>query len=133
MEILLHVKGKKLEKDDKAAIDEYVKRMSPFCKVKVVFHKELKGFLPKNGSFVVNVNKGGKAVSSTELAETINDICVNGYSRIEFVLSNEYLYEGADRDMAISYLDMSDGICVVALSEQLYRAFTILNNITYHK
>lgn len=133
MEILLHINSKKLQKDFTAALDEYKKRTSPFSKVNVIFHKNITDFTPKNGSYVINVNANGELVSSPALAELINNICVDGYSTIEFILSDDFSYNQADKQLAVSYLKMSSDLTAVCLMEQIYRAYTIQNNITYHK
>lgn len=133
MEIILHIEARKLDNDYKKASDEYIKRMSFFACVKIICHKNLKEASLTKGSYVINVNPAGEKLSSTDLAGKINDICVNGYSRIEIIISNNFTYENADLSLAISTLKMEEQLTLTALCEQLYRAFTIQNNITYHK
>ncbi len=133
MEIILHIEARKLDNDYKNASDEYIKRMSPFACVKIICHKNLKETSLSKGSYVINVSPAGEKLSSTDLADRINSICVNGYSRIEIIISNNYIYENADLNLAISNLKIEEQLTLTALCEQLYRGFTILNNITYHK
>lgn len=133
MEIILHIQAKKLDSKFNSAINEYVKRISPFAAVKVSTHKDIRSISFKEGSYIINVNPSQSLITSTHLAEKINDICVTGYSRIEFVISSSYSYAESHYDFAITYMNMDNQLVLVALTEQLYRAFTILNNITYHK
>ena len=133
MEIILHIQAKKLDRQFNSAINEYVKRISPFAAVKVTTHGDIRNIPFKAGSYIINVNPAHELISSAYMAEKINDICVTGYSRIELIISNSYSYAGSHFDFGISYMDMDSQLVLVALTEQLYRAFTILNNITYHK
>lgn len=133
MEIILHIQSKKLDSKFNSAINEYVKRISPFAAVKINTHGDIRNISFKEGSYIINVNPAHGLISSTYMAEKINDICVSGYSRIELIISNSYSYAGSNFDFGISYMNMDSQLVLVALTEQLYRAFTILNNITYHK
>lgn len=133
MEIILHIQSKKIDCQFNSAIIEYVKRISPFAAVKINTHGDIRNISFKEGSYIINVNPAHALISSTYMAEKINDICVSGYSRIELIISNSYSYAESHFDFSISYMDMDTQLVLVALTEQLYRAFTILNNITYHK
>lgn len=133
MEIILHIQSKKLDNKFNSAINEYIKRISPFATIKVCTHGDITNIPFKEGSYIINVNPAHALISSTSLAEKMNAICVSGYSRIELIISNSYSYAGSHFDFGISYLNMDSQLVLVALTEQLYRAFTILNNITYHK
>ncbi|MCM1082325.1 MAG: 23S rRNA (pseudouridine(1915)-N(3))-methyltransferase RlmH [Clostridium sp.] len=133
MEIILHIQAKKLDRQFNSAVNEYVKRLSPFAAVKINTHKDIQNIPLQSGSYIINVNPSHPLISSTYMAEKINDICVSGYSRIELIVSSSYSYAKSNFDFSISYMDMDSQLVLVALTEQLYRAFTILNNITYHK
>ncbi|MDE6025160.1 MAG: 23S rRNA (pseudouridine(1915)-N(3))-methyltransferase RlmH [Lachnospiraceae bacterium] len=133
MEIQIHLTGRRLDANFQSATDEYIKRISAFCKIKLSFHKKLEDISPKAGAYVINVNPCADLIDSPQLASEINRICVNGFSKIEVFLSNSFIYEKADLSFALSHLHMDEGLTCVSLTEQIYRAFTILNNITYHK
>ncbi len=133
MEIILHIQAKKLDRRFNSAINEYVKRISPFAAVKVTTHRDIRNIPFKEGSYIINVAPSHALISSAYMAEKINDICVTGYSRIELIISSSYSYAESHFDFGISYMNMDSQLVLVALAEQLYRAFTILNNITYHK
>lgn len=133
MEIILHIQSEKPDSKFNSAINEYIKRISPFATVKVTTHGDISNIPFQKGSYIINVNPAHKLISSEYMAEKINTICVSGYSRIELIISNSYSYSGSQFDFGISYMNMDIRLTLVALTEQLYRAFTILNNITYHK
>lgn len=133
MEIILHIQAKKLDRQFNSAINEYVKRISPFATVKISTHGDIRNISFQEGSYIINVSPAHELIASACMAEKINAICVTGYSRIELIISNSYSYAGSHFDFGISYMDMDSQLVLVALTEQLYRAFTILNNITYHK
>lgn len=150
--------GKIKEKYFTAAIDEYVKRLSRFVKLNITevqdekipdnasgkemeLVKEKEGAkilakLPQN-SFVVTLCIEGKELSSEELAEKISDISMTS-SNITFIIGGSLGL--ADAVKCKSNLRLSFGrmtlphqLMRVVLLEQIYRAFKINNNESYHK
>lgn len=137
MEINLHIETKKLDKNLKSAIDEYVKRTSPYCRINIKLYKSLEKLTMKAGSKAYLVIPGSNSTSSPGLAQLINQLNVQGYSCIEFIISNsEALGDFNSNNLEafnLSSFTMSPDLTTVVLTEQLYRAYTIMNNITYHK
>lgn len=134
MEIIIHVFSKKIDKDFDAATSEYVKRTSPYCKIKLNRYKKASTPTLSKNSYVFLVNAGEDTLSSNELADKINDICISGYSCIEFIIADGLILDDlTTNSFNLSSFDMSNELTVVALTEQIYRAYTIQNNITYHK
>lgn len=150
--------GKIKEKYFTAAIDEYAKRLSRFVKLNITevpdekipdnasgkemeLVKEKEGAkilakLPQN-SFVVTLCIEGKELSSEELAEKISDISMTS-SNITFIIGGSLGL--ADAVKCKSNLRLSFGrmtlphqLMRVVLLEQIYRAFKINNNESYHK
>ena len=150
--------GKIKEKYFTAAIDEYAKRISRFVKLNITevpdekipdnasgkemeLIKEKEGAkilakLPQN-SFVVTLCIEGKELSSEELAEKISDISMTS-SNITFIIGGSLGL--ADAVKCKSNLRLSFGrmtlphqLMRVVLLEQIYRAFKINNNESYHK
>ena len=150
--------GKIKEKYFTAAIDEYSKRLSRFVKLNITevadekipdnssekdmeLLKEKEGAkilakLPQN-SFVVTLCIEGKELSSEELAEKISDISMTS-SNITFIIGGSLGL--ADAVKCKSNLRLSFGrmtlphqLMRVVLLEQIYRAFKINNNESYHK
>lgn len=143
MEIIIHINLRKLDTDYKKAVEEYVKRTSPFCKIKLVFYKNINSLKTSDSSFVYFVVPGTETLSSEGLAEEITKRNLEGYSRLEFVVAGENfesvkksLTESSKekaKDFSCFSFALSCDLTTCVLTEQLYRAYTILNNITYHK
>ena len=140
------------------AITEYSKRLSRFVKLNIIevadekipdnaSAKEMEIVKKKEGerilsklpanSFAVTLCVEGKELSSTELAAKISDISMTS-SNITFIIGGSLGL--SDDAKSASQLRLSFGritlphqLIRVVLLEQLYRAFKINNNETYHK
>lgn len=145
MEIYIHVNKKNIDQNCKLAIDEYIKRTSPFCKIKLILYKDFSKIKFQNNSKVFQIIPSTSTISSTDLASLISQITLSGTSCLEFIISefasekrNEFEINSLKEqfeisDISFSSFESSPDITTVYVTEQLYRAFTILNNITYHK
>ena len=150
--------GKIKEKYFTDAIAEYSKRLSRFVKLNIIevadekipdnaSEKEMEIVKNKEGerilsklpanSFTVTLCVEGKELSSTELAAKISDVSMTS-SNITFIIGGSLGL--SDNVKAASHLRLSFGritlphqLIRVVLLEQLYRAFKINNNETYHK
>lgn len=157
MDITIHINTKKPDKDYQAAINEYCKRTSPFCKLSVRYHKKAESVLQlfentqkKNNTHIICIVPGKASVSSLELADGIKNLNLHGISSIHCIIAdssfesaidfnnfNSSLLEIKNYDMPsvlnISSFEFDNCLSAVVTCEQIYRAYTILNNITYHK
>ena len=144
MEILIHIEKKKLDTDYEKAVAEYVKRLSAFCRVRCIYYKDLSKLTMHNSSACFRVVPGRDTISSEDFAIKLEQLGLSGYSRIEFVIAEQpddthtdaISCSPGDPELSIFSLSgftMSVDLTTVILTEQLYRAFTILNHITYHK
>ncbi|MBR1815789.1 MAG: 23S rRNA (pseudouridine(1915)-N(3))-methyltransferase RlmH [Lachnospiraceae bacterium] len=151
MQIILHIDTKKIDTDYEHAINEYFKRTSAFANISMKLYKDFMKLSLKDNSFKFVVVSGKASFTSTEFAKKITNIGLNGYSCIEFIISEINLYEDIYTDKNNTKdkpLDLSDenyeifnltsmniGVepTATALAEQIYRAYTINNNINYHK
>lgn len=157
MEITIHLTAKKLDTDYKNAIDEYCKRTSPYCKLNVKLYKKPDALIQmlnpdkkKNNTHVLCIIPSEKTISSPDLADRINTLNLNGISSIDCIILendnearavypdiNNSLFEITDYNnptlFSISSFEFGNELCAVVLCEQIYRAYTILNNILYHK
>lgn len=144
--------GKIKEKFFTDAINEYLKRLTRFADVKIIEVEEeskitnlelkskLEGekLLSKCSGLIVALDGGGKLLSSAEIAEFIHKKEVNGESVISFViggsngLSKEVLNR-ADLILSFGKITFPHQLFRVVLMEQIYRAFTILAGVPYHK
>lgn len=136
MEIIIHTNIKKFDTDYKKAFGEYAKRTSPYCKLTIKNYKTISQISLRKSSKKLILNSGKETISSPDLAKLIQDYNLNGFSTIEIIIpsSNEASNFNFDYDiLQLSSFNISTELSIVVLSEQIYRAYTILNNITYHK
>lgn len=144
--------GKIKEKFFTEAINEYAKRMSRFASLKILevdeetkySSLELKSkvegekLLAKCSGFIIALDGSGKTLSSTEIADFIHKKEISGISEISFViggsngLSNE-LKSRADLILSFGKITFPHQLFRVVLMEQIYRAFTIIDGLPYHK
>jgi len=151
--------GKVKEKYFINAINEYNQRLSAFCKLNIieikdesipqnandsqiaeVLTKEANAILAKlpKDSYIFALCVEGKQFSSEELAKEIGKIQVNGESSLTFIiggsvgLANE-IKSRANVKLSFSKMTFPHQLFRVMLTEQIYRAFKILNHHTYHK
>ena len=144
--------GKIKEKFFIDAINEYKKRLSRFCIFNIIeideVSKEMnldkkneiegKHLLEKCGGIIISMDSRGKMLESTEIAGFIKDKQVSGISEISFViggsngLSKEILNKSA---LVLSFgkITYPHQLFRVVLTEQIYRAFTIISGLPYHK
>ena len=83
------------------------------------------------------LSPSGKKFSSPELAKLLKKT-EDSFSSITFVIGGSYgvskkMFEKANLTMSFSDLTFPHQLFRVMLSEQIYRAYTIINNVTYHK
>lgn len=151
--------GKIKEKYWTQAMEEYSKRLSAFCKFQIVeldeekiknnpsasdidktLTAEGKRILLKiqKSSYTIGMCIEGKIISSEELSKKIDDIAINGYSTINFIiggswgLSNE-VKTACQFKLSMSKMTFPHQMARVVLCEQIYRAFEISTNGKYHK
>ena len=144
---------------DKFYVDdcnEYLKRLSKFHLVQVIEVDEEK--LPKNYSdkdiqkvkekeglrleknfkgYVILLDVKKEMLSSEELATKIEKLTLS-YDTITFVIGgsfgvSDYIKSKVDYAISFSKMTFPHQLFRVMLLEQIYRATTITNHITYHK
>jgi 23S rRNA (pseudouridine1915-N3)-methyltransferase len=95
----------------------------------------LKQFAPDD--YVVLLDDKGSAYTSMEFADRLQKWLNSGVRRICFVVGGPYgfskeVYERAGEAVSLSPMTFSHQIVRAIFAEQLYRAFSILNNSPYH-
>lgn len=137
------------------AVTEYQKRISAFAKINITEVKEgIYGASEKDillakqqealklkqltKGYTVALEVGGKSFSSENFAKHLQDIAVKGNSNITFIIGGSYgldkeFSDSANEKLSFSQFTYPHQMMRVILLEQIYRAFTILNNKTYHK
>lgn len=158
MKITLACVGKIKEKYLTAGIEEFTKRLTPFCKLETVSISEermpedpspaekeqvltketerLLAVIPQN-SYVIVLDVKGTLISSEELAAKFDKLALGGNSHITFVIGGAFGYTDALRkraDEAISFSRMTftHQMIRLLLVEQIYRAFKISRGEKYH-
>ena len=137
------------------AISEYSKRISRFAELKIIELKEhvsqsnnnadIQKNLLKDAEEIKKYLKGyvfcldiqGKMLSSEEFSKKIEKISLTN-SEITFVIGasnglDKTIKNLSNEKLSFSLFTFPHQLMRVIFLEQLYRAFTILNNIAYHK
>ena len=145
--------GKIKENFYKDAVSEYAKRLTRFCKFNVVEVAESrlesndinkvkviegKSIISKLKGYVIILDLAGVMLTSTDLAEKIDDLQTSGVSEITFVIGGSYglsdeIKQKADFTLCFGKMTFPHQLMRVILSEQIYRAFMINSNSEYHK
>ena len=148
--------GRVKEKYFSEAVSEYSKRLSRFCDFSLDEVKEenydkataanVEKILAVEGERIEKAIKGtpvclaieGKKISSEGLAEFIKTKIDRGEGEITFIIGGSYGIDERVKRLCkdkISFSDMTfpHTLARVMLSEQIYRAFTIINGAEYHK
>lgn len=159
MEINIISVGKIKEDYFKKAIEEYEKRLKAYCRVNfielkdesegknlsdkdinIILDKEGKRILEKikERSFIIVLDIKGRSIDSVEFSKKINDIMLDGISSIDFIIGgslgiSQEVKDKANYSLSFSKFTFPHKLMKVILMEQIYRAFTIINNKTYHK
>lgn len=158
MKITIACVGKIKEKYLTAGIEEFSKRLTPFCKLETLAINEermpdnpspaekqqvleretqrLLAIIPAN-SYVILLDVIGKQLSSPDLAAKLDELALAGNSHITFVIGGAFGYTDALRksaDLALSFSKMTftHQMIRLLLIEQIYRAFKISRGEKYH-
>ncbi len=157
MNITVLCVGKIKEKYFTDAINEYKKRMSRFGKFEIIeipdekipdraSEKEMSAIKDKEGKailaklksgYVVAMCIEGTEVSSEQLADKISAVSMTS-SNITFIIGgslglSDEVKNRSDVRMSFGRITLPHQLMRVVLCEQIYRAFKIINNESYHK
>ena len=159
MNITLICVGKLKEDYLRNACAEYQKRLQGFCRFSVeeleperlsenpsdaeitsALEKEgerILGKIPK-GAYAAALCIEGKQQSSEELAQLMERIPNEGSGTAAFIIGSSYglshkVKSSAQLKLSMSKMTFPHQLARVMLMEQIYRAYTIINNRRYHK
>ena len=160
MDIKIIAVGKIKEKFYKEAIDEYLKRMQAYNRLEIIevademaaetlSEKELEQVKEKEGErilgkiskedYVVSLEIPGKQMDSIEFAKFIENEMAEGFGRnLVFIIggSNGLAKEVSQRSnkkLSFGKMTYPHQLRRVILTEQIYRAYRIINGHPYHK
>jgi len=129
----------------KEAIEEYLKRLKPFCKVSIEEVEE-EGDPLREGDNILRILRGrrsfialderGRALSSLDFSEEMKRLFLEGEEPI-FVLGgikglSEEVKRVAMDVWSLSRLTFTHELARLVLVEQIYRAFKIMRGEPYH-
>ncbi|MES2620963.1 MAG: 23S rRNA (pseudouridine(1915)-N(3))-methyltransferase RlmH [Bacteroidota bacterium] len=154
MKITLLLVGKTSSVEIKAITTDYIKRINHYMKMEEVIIensnakntdksklKELEGewILKKisPADFVVLLDDKGKEYTSLQFSSYLQGLFNQSLKNVFFVVGGAYgfsdsVYKRANAKLSLSKLTFSHQIIRAIFLEQLYRAFTIINNEPYH-
>ena len=122
------------------AIKEYEKRLTAYCRLRILELKDNTPILPHlpERAYTVALCVEGKQKSSEELAALIDQKASEGFSEIAFVIG---AFDGLPEEvkaackfrLSFSKMPFPHQLMRVILLEQIYRAFTINAGTKYHK
>ena len=148
--------GKIKENYYKAAVAEYAKRLSRFATAQVleveettfngipndaqiqkIIETEGKNILKKAEGCIIALCIEGEQVDSVGFSQLIDKIAQTN-STITFAIGGSHglsqeVKNAASYKLSFGKITLPHQLCRVVLCEQLYRAFTIKNNLPYHK
>ena len=141
------------------AFNEYAKRLGAYCRfeclelsesklgdspsekdIALALQKEaveIKKAIPKD-AYVFALCIGAKQLSSEAFAAKINDIAASGRGKLCFIIGgsfgmDESIKSSADFKLGMSEMTFPHHLARVMLTEQVYRAFKIIEGSRYHK
>ena len=147
--------GKIKEKSLSQLIEEYKKRIGAYSKIEIIEVsdepndrlsdekvKEIEGQRIikqlKKDSYVILLSLKGKQMDSIKFSREIEKINTYNSSHITFVIGgsvgvSEQVEQRADLLLKLSEMTFPHNIARLLILEQIYLAYKILNNETYHK
>ena len=160
MKIKIIAVGKIKEKFYKQALEEYLKRMTPYNDIEIIevpdqpagenlSEKEIEQVKDKEGEkilkkigetdYVVSLEILGKQKTSEEFADFIKEEMQEGNGRdLVFIIGgsnglSKQVSQRANQKQSFSKMTYPHQLMRVILTEQIYRAFRIINGHPYHK
>lgn len=160
MDIKIIAVGKIKEKFYKEAIEEYLKRMTSYNNIEIIevvdemaaenlSEKELDQVKAKEGErilskintddFVVSLEILGKQMDSIEFAKFIENEMKEGFGRnLVFVIGgsnglSKEVSKRSNKKLSFGKMTYPHQLMRVVLTEQIYRAYRIINGHPYHK
>ena len=156
MNIRIIAVGKIKEQYLKEAIQEYEKRLTPFCSFSITEipaeqindetlcekYKEAEADrilqVVKQNSYIITLEIKGKQLSSEEFARKIQNIAINGINDVVFIIGganglHKKITDISSFKLSFSPMTFTHQMIRLLLTEQIYRAFKINTNEPYHR
>lgn len=152
--------GKIKDKNLEGLINEYTKRISKYAKIDIIevedekvsptlsnaeieiikvkeSNKVINKLEKLNKPYIIALDLNGTKLSSIDFSEKIENIVTNGFSTIVFLIGGSLgmsnkLLDICNYKVCFSSLTFPHQLIRLFLLEQIFRAFKISNNETYH-
>lgn len=159
LKITLISVGRLKEKYLRDASAEYIKRLGAFCKLNIIEIDEYRcpdkpsaaqisevladegrrilSKIPQHAyTFAMCIE--GKQMQSTELAQKLSELSINGTSHIVFIIGGSWglsdeVKARANYRLSMSKMTFPHMLARIMLLEQIYRSMSILSGGEYHK
>lgn len=155
MKIELAVIGKTSIGYLKQGIDEYIKRLKHYVPFELKYIDDIKNTknisedqqkrtegakilsLLDKSDFVVLLDEHGKEYTSMQYSSYIQKRMLSGVKKVVFVIGGPYgfsqeVYDRANDKISFSKMTFNHEMIRLIFTEQLYRAYTIINHEPYH-
>lgn len=155
MDIELIVIGKTDSKEIESLVDMYAKRLNFYCKFSMTTLPDIRNTKKLTAKeqkvaegeailkqltvadFVVLLDEKGSEYTSMEFAQWIQKRLNSGVKHLVMIIGGPYgfsesVYSRANAKLSLSKMTFSHQFIRAIFAEQVYRAFTILNNEPYH-
>lgn len=155
MKIELAVIGKTSIGYLKQGIDEYIKRLKHYVPFEIKYIDDIKNTknisedqqkrtegakilsLLDKSNFVVLLDEHGKEYTSMQYSSYIQKRMLSGTKKVVFVIGGPYgfsqeVYDRANDKISFSKMTFNHEMIRLIFTEQLYRAYTIINHEPYH-
>lgn len=155
MKIELAVIGKTSIGYLKQGIDEYIKRLKHYVPFEIKYIDDIKNTknisedqqkrtegakilsLLDKSDFVVLLDEHGKEYTSMQYSSYIQKRLLSGAKKVVFVIGGPYgfsqeVYDRANDKISFSKMTFNHEMIRLIFTEQLYRAYTIINHEPYH-
>lgn len=155
MKIELAVIGKTSIGYLKQGIEEYIKRLKHYVPFEIKYIDDIKNTknisedqqkrtegakilsLLDKSDFVVLLDEHGKEYTSMQYSSYIQKRMLSGAKKVVFVIGGPYgfsqeVYDRANDKISFSKMTFNHEMIRMIFTEQLYRAYTIINHEPYH-
>ena len=107
--------------------------------IKIKKELESQNILSKidSNAFVISLDEKGQTFSSVEMSQQLEKIMLN-HSNINFIIGgadglDQAVLDKSNLVMSLSNLTLPHQLVKVFLIEQIYRSYSIINNLPYHR
>ena len=153
MNIKLIVIGETNNKDLKQLVNQYISKLKHYIKFELVVLKDERKKLQQNvqikkegekilsilkkNDFIILLDENGEQLSSVGFSKFIQKKLNSGMKTLTFIVGGPYGFSDevkaiSQQQLSLSKMTFSHEMVRLFFTEQLYRAFSILNNEPYH-